>query len=263
MFNFYNLASGSSGNSSYIETDSAKILLDSGISHKRINDFLKNKNVEFSDIDGILITHEHSDHVSGLKTILNKYDIPIYSNEETIRALEKKYGNFNHKIIENNQKFEIKDLEVKAFSIPHDAVNPVAFNFRNSNKKLSIATDIGHITNNIMLNLEGSDYILIESNYDNGIMKTSSYPYHLKNRIKGPYGHLENMESGEVIALLKNLGTTKFMLGHLSKENNDPQTAYSKIMEVLIKNRVNLDDISIKIAKRDSISDKVDLNGSY
>lgn len=186
---FCSLYSGSSGNSLFIETPNTKLLIDAGVSSKKIENALLDINIEPSSLDGILITHEHSDHVQGLGTFVKKFNVPVFVNQETLDAMPKQ----KDKIPENNiktfkvtDKFNINDLEIKPFSIPHDAASPCGFNILNNEKKISIATDIGHMTNDILKKLEESLFILLEANYDPEVLRCSSYPFHLKSRIAGP-----------------------------------------------------------------------------
>ena len=166
MFKFCNLYSGSSGNSSFIETSKTKILIDCGTSLKKINEALESIDESLDDIDGILITHEHSDHIKGLTTLCKKYDIPIYANKKTLSELQKNIDIKNYKIFKTNEDFEINDLKIHSFSIPHDAIDPVGFTISTKTKKISVATDIGHMENKILKNLDGSNFVLLESNYE-------------------------------------------------------------------------------------------------
>ena len=189
MLNFCSLYSGSSGNSLFIETDNTKLLIDAGVSSKKIEKALNDINIEPSSLDGILITHEHSDHVQGLGTFSKKFDLPVFVNQETLDAMPKqrdKIADKNIKKFKVAEKFSIGDLDINPFSIPHDAANPCGFTILNDDKKISIATDIGHMTNDILKNLEESVFIMLESNYDPEVLKCSPYPFSLKSRIAGP-----------------------------------------------------------------------------
>lgn len=262
MFNFCSLYSGSSGNCSLVETDYTKILVDAGNSAKKIDEALQRNSINISDIDAILVTHEHSDHVKSIGTISSKYNIPIFANKETWKSMPeqaKKVSDECKKIFELDSDFEINDLKVHAFSIPHDAANPCGFSFFNSNKKISIATDIGHVTNSLLENLSGSKFALLEANYDPNILKYSRYPYNLKRRISGPNGHLSNSESGNLISTLIQSGLNNAMLGHLSKENNFPELAYKTVVEELIHNHYDESSISIRVAKRDTPSQMINI----
>lgn len=253
MFNFCSLYSGSSGNSLYVESDNTKILIDAGESAKKITEALSSINVDPEEIDAILVTHEHSDHVKGLGTFSKKYNIPVYANRQTWEAMpeqEAKISNENIKYFNPSENMEINDLKIYPFKIPHDATNPCGFNICTSNKKISIATDIGHMTSEIIHKLEDSSFILLESNYDPNILKYSKYPYLLKERIAGPNGHLANSDAGKTISYLLKSGLNKVMLGHLSKENNFPELAYKTVVEELMENNYDENNINISVASR-------------
>lgn len=255
MFNFCSLYSGSSGNSLLVETENTKILVDVGVSSKKIENALSNLDINPSSINGILITHEHSDHVQGLGTFAKKYDLPIFANQKTLDSMPKQI----EKISQNNikkfiieEKFEIGDMQIKPFSIPHDAANPCGFSIFKDNKKISIATDIGHMTNGILKNLEDSIFVLLESNYDPEVLKFSRYPYQLKSRISGPNGHLSNELAGKTINHLLNSGLQQAILGHLSKESNFPELAYKTVLdEIISSNNYSESNFKLSVASRD------------
>ncbi len=262
MFKFCSLFSGSSGNSSFIQTDTTKILIDCGESAKKIVNSLLDIGINIENINAILITHEHIDHVKSLGTLSKKYNIPIYTNIETLNAIpvqRNKIIDDNINIFDFSNDFFIGDLKIHPFPIPHDAANPCGFNIYHNNKKISIATDIGHITPEIITNLEKSTFLLLESNYDPNILKCSQYPYHLKERISGPYGHLSNTVAGQTISHLLNTGLKTVMLGHLSKENNFPELAYKTVMEEIIYNNNPINSINLSVATRFSRSQIIDL----
>ena len=253
MLNFCSLYSGSSGNCLFVETESTKILVDCGTSLKKVVEGLSQIDKNIGDIDAILVTHEHSDHVQSLGNASKKYDIPVYVNFETLEAMPKqkdKISLYNQKIIEIGKEFTIGDLAINSFSIPHDAANPCGFNIYNNKSKLTIATDIGHMDNKLINNLKESSFILLESNYDPEILKCSNYPYLLKQRISGPNGHLSNSTAGKTISELIKTDLKEVMLGHLSKENNFPELAYQTVIEELEKNNVDLNEIRVSVANR-------------
>lgn len=255
MFNFCSLYSGSSGNSLLVETENTKLLIDAGVSSKKIETALTNLDINPASINGILITHEHTDHVQGLGTFAKKFNLPVYVNQKTLDAMPKQKEKISEKNIRNikiEEKFEIGDLQIKPFAIPHDAANPCGFNIFKDNKKISIATDIGHMTNGILKNLEDSIFVLLESNYDPEILKFSRYPYILKTRIAGPNGHLPNEIAGKTIAHLLQSGLQQATLGHLSKESNFPELAYKTVVEEIISNsNYNENSIRLNVASRD------------
>lgn len=255
MLNFCSLYSGSSGNSLFIETANTKLLIDAGVSSRKIETALLDINTNPSSLDGILITHEHIDHVQGLGTFAKKFDLPVYVNQETLDAMPKqrdKIPSTNIKTFKMSDKFSIGDLDIKPFSIPHDAANPCGFNIWKENKKISIATDIGHMTNEILKQLEESLFIMLEANYDPEVLRCSSYPFTLKSRIAGPTGHLSNEIAGKTISYLLKSGLKNAMLGHLSKESNFPELAYQTVIDELISNDFfKKDSIYLSVASRD------------
>ena len=253
MFNFCSLYSGSSGNCLLVQTSNTKILIDAGESAKKISAALSSMDIDPTQINAILVTHEHSDHIRGLGTFSKKYDIPVFANSKTWDAMPEQ----SSKIIEDNIKkftieenFEIGDLKIHPFKIPHDAANPCGFNISYNDTKISIATDLGHITSNIAHKLEDSKFILLESNYDPEILKCSAYPYLLKKRIAGPNGHLPNSDAGKIVSFLMNSGLESVMLGHLSKENNFPELAYKTVVDTLIDDNLDCSKIKIDVASR-------------
>ena len=191
--------------------------------------------INFKDIDAILITHEHIDHTKSLPLIAKKYN--IVSN--------------NIIIFENEKEFTINNLIIFPFSTPHDAADPCGFNISDGKRKISIATDLGTINPKIIKHLENSSFIMLESNYDSNVLQYSSYPYLLKKRISGPNGHLENAVAGQTIAHLINTGLKNALLIHLSKENNFPELAYKTVVEELQKQNFLENTISLQIAPRD------------
>ena len=253
MLKFSSLYSGSSGNSLFVETENTKILIDCGVSSKKVEEALHSMHIEPTEIDGILVTHEHSDHVKGLGTFSKKFDVPIYANQETIDNMEAQIAKISKKNVKQftvSDKFGIGDLEINPFSISHDAANPCGFNIFKDNKKISIATDIGQMDTKTIRNLEDSIFVLIEANYDPNILKYSPYPYQLKRRIASSKGHLPNEQAGKTISYLMKSGLQEAMLGHLSKENNFPELAYKTVAEELMLSNQAENPITLSVASR-------------
>lgn len=260
MLNFCSLYSGSSGNSLFVESENTKLLVDAGVSSKKIEEALANLEIDPTSIDGILITHEHSDHVQGLGTFAKKFNLPVFVNKKTLDAMPKqkeKISEKNIKLFNINEKFEIGDLKVKPFSIPHDAANPCGFNIFKDDKKISIATDIGHMTNGVLKNLEDSIFIMLESNYDPEVLKYSKYPYQLKTRIAGPDGHLSNELAGKTISYLLNSGLKQAVLGHLSKQSNFPELAYKTVIDEIMCTKYDENSLKLSVASRDIPGNKI------
>ena len=253
MLKCCSLYSGSSGNSFFVQSDNSKILVDVGVSCKKIETALKEQfNYNLNDINAIFITHEHVDHTKSLSMISSKYNIPVYATKGTWDALgETKVSSENKKIFKLNKSFNYMDLRVFPFETPHDALEPCGFNIYSGNSKISIATDIGHIDDNLFNHLKSSSFIMLESNYEPNILKVSSYPYLLKKRIAGDTGHLSNIDAGITISKLANFGLQSALLIHLSKENNIPEIAYQTVFENLQKNKQS---INLQVAPRDNPS---------
>lgn len=252
---FCSLYSGSSGNSMFITSDRAKILIDAGLPGKKIDEALKAIDEETKNIDGIFITHEHSDHIKGVGVISRKYDIPIYANADTWSAMESSLGKIkehNIKVIDKRSVTEIGDLNIKAFNIPHDASGPMGYTVSDGKKNISVATDFGTFTREIYDNVKDSEVILLESNHDVNMLKFGPYPYQLKRRILSEIGHLSNDDCGNAIVELVKCGNNKkIILGHLSNTNNQPDLAYATVLDVLNDNGIkNNEDIILTMANR-------------
>ncbi|ROR29357.1 phosphoribosyl 1,2-cyclic phosphodiesterase [Mobilisporobacter senegalensis] len=257
------IASGSSGNCIYVGNNNTNLLVDVGISGKRIESGLISIDIDPKTIDGILITHEHSDHISGLGVMARRYGIPIYATVETISAILriKSIGKISEELfryIEPDVTFEINDMAVNPFSISHDASNPVCYTFTSNGQKIGVATDLGKYDDYIVSNLKGSEVLLLEANHDVNMLQVGAYPYHLKRRILGDRGHLSNDNSGRLISELLHDKLKHIFLGHLSKENNYPELAYETVKIELENNHCNvMEHISLRVAKRDEPSDYI------
>lgn len=212
-------------------------------------------NISPQDLDAVVVTHEHTDHIQSIGNLSKKFNLPIYATSETFDAMPvqtDKISSSNRKNININEKFCINDIQITPFFIPHDAANPCGYTFFSDNKKISVATDIGHMTNDILKHIDGSSFILLESNYDTEVLKYTKYPFKLKNRIAGPHGHLSNLMAGKTINYLINSGLKNAILGHLSKESNFPELAYQTVIDELISNGTNTDNFKLSVASRNA-----------
>ena len=263
---FCTIASGSSGNCTYVGTDNTHILVDAGISGKRIEAGLKELDLSGRDIDAILVTHEHADHISGLGVMARKYKIPIYTTGGTADALERAGSSGRlpegsiHEFVED-EFFSIGDLNIKAFTIPHDAAQPVGFRIESAAASVGIATDLGKYTEYIVDNLTGLDALLLEANHDVNMLLVGKYPYLLKQRILGDRGHLSNENAGRLLCRVLHDDLKAVFLGHLSKENNYEALAYQTVCtEVTLgDNPYRSSDFCIEVAGRDSMSEILSL----
>ena len=257
---FCSLYSGSSGNSIFIASDNAKVLIDAGLAGKKIDDALKHIGEESSSIDGIFITHEHIDHIKGVGVLSRKYDIPIYANDNTWAVMEKNIGKIkehNIRIMDRRSSITINDLEIKSFNIPHDAIAPVGYTVSSAGKNASVVTDFGVFTEEIRDNIIDSDIILLESNHDVNMLRMGPYPYKLKLRVLGENGHLSNEDCGSaIVSLLKNDKKKQIVLGHLSGTNNHPDLAYQTVVDVLSANGIRPgDNVILQLASRHNPSE--------
>ncbi len=258
---FCSIASGSSGNCIYVGSEATHLLVDVGISGKKTEAGLHELEITGEDIDGILITHEHSDHVAGLGVLSRKYHIPIFATGGTIRAILKNGGknapdaSLFHQI-EADRKIIIKDLTVSPMRISHDAAEPVAYRIGYGKKKVAICTDLGIYNEYTVECLKGMDALLLEANHDINMLQVGPYPYYLKQRILGDRGHLSNENAGRLLNRILHDNLKAVVLGHLSKENNMPELAYEAVrMEVTLGDGpYKAEDFPISIAKRSEVS---------
>lgn len=255
------IASGSSGNCIYIGSDNTHVLIDVGISAKRIEDGLRELDIKGEDLDGIFITHEHIDHIAGLGVMSRKYNIPVYATRETIEAIKEynKLGKVEYDIfhpIAADVEWKLKDLNINAFRISHDAANPVAYTVSDGNKKCAVATDMGTYSDYIVESLKGVNGLVLEANHDVRMLQVGPYPYQLKRRILSDFGHLSNESAGRLLAKIVHDNVTKVYLGHLSKENNMPELAFETVrLELdMAENEYKAKDFDISVAKRDCLT---------
>jgi phosphoribosyl 1,2-cyclic phosphodiesterase len=231
----YSIASGSSGNCIYAGSEESGILVDVGISMKRVREGLEKQNLSCDSVKAIFITHEHTDHICGLGPLLRKVPIPVYATADTAAAIWEK-GNMKNispdlfHSIRPKDEIEIGDMMIQPFSISHDAVDPVCYTMESGGHKIGIATDMGMFTDEIVENLGTCDSVLVEANHDINMLQVGPYPYALKMRILGDKGHLSNDMSARLIKEILHSGLQHILLGHLSKENNFPELAYRTVL---------------------------------
>lgn len=252
MVTFVSLISGSSGNSTLISDGKTNLLIDCGMSGAKLKQSLASIGMAPENIHALLVTHEHIDHTKGAGVISRRYNIPVYATEGThIAMTDAKLSNEQIELISEDTEFEIGTIAVKAFSIPHDARQPVGYTFNVDGEKCSIATDIGKMNMNILNNIKGSKKILLESNHDVEMLQYGPYPFPLKRRILSDTGHLSNVIAAKSALWLVNHGTEHVMLGHLSDKNNRPEIAMLESYNMLTDAGVNIgDDVTLKVADR-------------
>jgi phosphoribosyl 1,2-cyclic phosphodiesterase len=221
------LASSSAGNSTLVATERTRLLVDAGLSRKETFERLHASGHAPESLTAILITHEHSDHISGLQVIARKLRIPIYISRLTAPAIawDENWGDTSPhlELFQAGTSFTIGDIDVTSFTIPHDAVDPVGFSFRAEGIKIAIATDLGYLPDSIRHHLRGSDLLLLESNHDVEMLKVGPYPWSVKQRVMGRNGHLSNDVACSFIRDELDTTTSTLILGHLSESNNHPE----------------------------------------
>lgn len=230
------LASGSTGNSLYIETEKKKILVDAGLSGKKITTLLAQINRKPDDLDAILVTHEHRDHIHGVGVLARKYDLDIYANEKTWSAMESSIGKVS---VEKKQLFDLGkvltlgDMDIESFGVSHDAIAPQFYRFYKNNRSFVVLTDTGYCSENIKGIVQNADAYLIESNHEVEILRMGAYPWSLKQRILGDKGHLSNDDGALTMSEVIGKQTKRIYLGHLSKENNTKEHARLAMENIL------------------------------
>lgn len=236
MARFCSLFSSSSGNSTFVSSATSSVLIDAGVSAKRMMKALSDREIDPKTIGGIFITHEHSDHIKGLRILASNHHIPVYATEGTISALEENgtiCGKFPFEVVPP-EGIVVGDMLIKSFRTPHDSRESCGYTVTMPDyQKIAVATDIGHMTEEIMKNLKGCSLVMLESNHDEGMLKNGSYPYYLKRRILSDVGHLSNNSCAEAVTELLKSGASRFFLGHLSRENNFPDLAYQTSLAAL------------------------------
>ncbi len=255
---FCPLYSGSSGNALYVEYGETRLLVDAGKSGRCVEEALRYIEVDPSSLSGILVTHEHADHIAGVGILSRRYHLPVYANEATWQAMEGKLGKVPadlRRTFLSDEDFYIGSLGVVPFRIPHDAAEPVGFRLWGGQLSVSTATDLGHYTRKVHEAISGSDLVLLESNHDPDLLLANPhYSERLKRRILGNHGHLSNDACAEALVSLVSTGVKSIILGHLSGENNTPRLALETSQtRAEIEGMVLGEDVCIDLAWRDKV----------
>lgn len=260
------LSSGSKGNAIFVQSEKTKLLVDCGHSGKFIELLLKSIGEDAKDLNGILVTHEHVDHIKGVGVISRRYDLPVLANEKTWLAMKNSIGKIapkNIMVFKSNTFFSFRDLDIHAISTFHDAVDPVSFIFYQKNQKVTVMTDTGIVTDQMRDAIRGSNVYLLEANHDIEMLKNGPYPYLLKKRILSDYGHLSNEMAKMTLEDVLTGNNETVILGHLSDENNVETLAFSDVNDHLTEMGLNMGrDVNLRVAPKlnaDIITDLGDL----
>lgn len=255
---FCTLASGSSGNCHVLISGEETLLIDAGLSGKQIQQRMTEIGVEPSTLTGILISHEHSDHIQGAGILSRRFDVPIYANEQTWSSMEYKVGSvksIHQRIFDSTKPFSIGSIGVTPYRLSHDAVEPVGFVMETGCRKICLATDLGRIPDSFMDIVKDADLVIMESNHDVGMLQVGKYPYPLKRRILSDLGHLSNETAGSAVADMVRHNVRSVLLAHLSRENNFPQLALSTVTGILAESGIIVGrDLELNLSVREYAS---------
>lgn len=244
QLSFSILASGSSGNCTYIETGGQKVLVDAGLSGKKVQGLLAQIDRKMDDIDAIFVTHEHSDHVQGVGILSRKYNLPIYANKETWLAMDKNIGivkEENRRYVQPDEMISLGDLDVMTYSVSHDAISPQFYAFQKGKKQFVMLTDTGYVSQKLRSLLTNANAYLIESNHEIEMLRYGKYPWSLKQRILSDKGHLSNEDGALAMIDLIGENTSDVYLGHLSRDNNTKQLAMHAMEDILLQHDIDIE----------------------
>lgn len=250
------IASGSRGNCTYIASETSRILVDAGVGVRKITQALARDNCRLDELNGVIITHEHDDHVFCLKTLADK-GVPVYAHERAMSAIVRRVGSVAFESVDFfDAGFNVGDIKVYPFRVPHDTVYPLGYSFECGGARISVATDVGHITDGILSNLKGSQIVLLEANHDMEMLLRGAYRQSLKKRIQGANGHLSNDSASLIVQNIAKCGLQRIILGHLSEENNCPELAFTTIVDGLSREGlIEGADVSVEIAYQNKIGE--------
>ena len=229
-------------------------MIDAGFSAKRVTEALRNIDVSASDINAILVTHEHSDHIAGIGVLSRKHGIPVYANRPTWAAMYDRMNGFetrNMRIIQPDEDFSVGSIRVYPFPIPHDAAAPMGYCCFSGGGKVGVMTDLGHVPDYVIRALQDCDIVLVEANHDADMLKNGSYPPQLIGRIASKNGHLSNKQCAEAMISLYEHGVKRFVLGHMSENNNREELAVQTVRDAITEYGIDMDEVSLYLAYRD------------
>lgn len=244
------LASGSTGNAMIVENDRVRLLVDAGLSARKIEQLMSERQTSCQEVDAILVTHEHSDHIKGLGPVARRYNLPIYANEKTWSQLDRMIGDIDEEqrvVLPTGDTYDFDTLRVESYPISHDAADPVGYCFYDGEQKLSLVTDLGYLSPKVKEKVADSDVLILEANHDIEMLRVGSYPWNVKRRILGDTGHLSNQAAGEALGELITKKTKRVYLAHLSREHNMLDLAKMTVNHVLEEFGIHLQDRNVKL----------------
>ncbi len=251
---FYTLASSSQGNCTLVCQNDCYILVDAGISLRRITGALKALGLSPEALSAVLVTHAHTDHVAGLPMLIRRFALPVFASQGTAQALRLRcpeLGGHLH-AFSSGTAFQVENFSVESFPTPHDAPDSVGYRLSDGRRRLAFVTDLGHVTRAVLDGAGGADAVVLEANHDEAMLLNGPYPYPLKRRILGERGHLSNFSSGELAAALARRGAGHIVLAHLSRENNTPERALQATGQALEAAGLFVGrDVNLSIAPKD------------
>lgn len=249
------LASGSGGNSTYLETAGHKILIDAGLSGKRLEERLKAIGRALADVDAIFVTHEHSDHTHGVGVLARRYGMPVYANAGTWAAMAKRVGKIapaQHKELAPGKVVDLGDLQIESFAVSHDAAEPQFYSVHHDNQSFVVLTDTGYVSDRVAQTIKNADGYLMECNHDTEMLRLGPYSWPLKQRILGDEGHLSNEEGADALMSVIGRRTKQVYLGHRSQHNNMRSLAHLTVATLLEQHDFGVDhDFTLRDADPD------------
>lgn len=261
MIKFQSFLSSSSGNATFLTDDETRILIDCGATGTYIERCLACIGTSADALSAILLTHAHSDHVGAAGVLSRKFSLPIYATKSTFENANRNLGVISpehKKILSPGDELVLGNMQIRVFSLPHDAEGAVSFTFSDADGKFGIATDLGFVSDEILENLSGADTVIVEANHDIEMLKGGPYPYPLKQRILSDGGHLSNEACGALCVALAKTGTKSFWLGHLSQHNNLPELAYSAVRNALLENGFTVGgDVAVNVLPKTWMGENV------
>ena len=235
------LASGSTGNATIIEGNDKTVMIDAGLSAKKLDELMKQQGISGQNIDALLVTHEHSDHIKGLGAFARKYNLPIYANLATWGALERHVGTISpekRNVFESGESLKFGSMDVHTYNISHDAAEPVGYTFEQAGQRLGVATDLGYVSEKVKQQIIDCDVLVLESNHDTELLRVGRYPWNIKRRILSDVGHLSNVAAGEALIELMTDRTKRVYLAHLSQDHNQMDLAMLTVNSIFESNGI-------------------------